>query len=60
MDFQQPPSLPELINDKEEWEVERILRKRECKQGRHQVVQYLVLWKGFPLHEATWELVINL
>ena len=24
------------------------------------MVQYLVLWKGFPLHEATWELVTNL
>jgi hypothetical protein len=36
-----------------EWEVERILDHR--RSGRRKVIQYLVLWKGYPAHEATWE-----
>lgn len=36
-----------------EWEVERILDHRRA--GRRKVLQYLVLWKGYPVHEATWE-----
>jgi hypothetical protein len=34
-----------------EWEVEKILDKRLY----HNSLQYLVLWKGYPIHEATWE-----
>jgi hypothetical protein len=36
-----------------EWEVERILDHR--RYGRKKVLQYLILWKGYPVHEATWE-----
>ena len=41
-----------------DWEVERILDHR--RQGRHKVLQYLILWKGYPVHEATWEPVEQL
>jgi hypothetical protein len=36
-----------------EWEVERILDHR--RYGRQKIMQYLILWKGYPVHEATWE-----
>ena len=36
-----------------EWEVERILDHR--RSGRRKILQYLILWKGYPQHEATWE-----
>ena len=36
-----------------EWEVERVLDHR--RYGRRKVLQYLILWKGYPVHEATWE-----
>jgi transposase InsO family protein len=47
---------PLLVDDFVEYEVQRILDKR--KTGRK--VEYLVQWKGYPLHEATWEPVANL
>ena len=47
---EQPPP-PELIEDSLEYEVEAILRHKG--QGRRR--RYLVLWKGYPLTEATWE-----
>ena len=52
-----PLTRPEPIaatNDgTQEWEVERILDHR--RYGRRKVLQYLILWKGYPVHEATWE-----
>ena len=44
-----PP--PILVDGELEYEVEAIIRHRG--QGARR--QYLVLWKGYPLHEATWE-----
>ena len=46
---------PEAINNDgaPEWEVERILDHR--RYGRRKLLQYLILWKGYPVHEATWE-----
>jgi hypothetical protein len=46
---QRPP--PVIVSDIEEFEVQRILEKRQV--GRK--AEYLVQWKGYPLHEATWE-----
>lgn len=43
-------------NGDKEWEVERVLAQRGSNRRR----QYLVLWRGFPLWEATWEAAENL
>ena len=41
-----------------EWEVERILDHK--RQGKSKRVLYLVEWKGYPIHEATWEPIEHL
>ena len=46
----EPPS-PILVGDTLEYEVEGILQH----QGTGACHWYLVLWKGYPLTEATWE-----
>ena len=45
------PPPPILVGDTLEYEVEGILRH----QGSGARRRYLVLWKGYPLTEATWE-----
>ena len=45
------PPPPVLVGDIVEYEVEGILRH----QGKGSRRYYLVLWKRYPLHEATWE-----
>jgi hypothetical protein len=46
---------PDVIDDNEEWEVDRIIGKRTRKSGKRRQTEYQVLWKGFPLWESTWE-----
>ena len=53
--MESPPS-PIVIEGEEEYEVERILRHK----GKGASHRYLVLWKGYPLTEASWELVSHL
>ena len=48
--YLRPP--PDIENEEERWEIETILKHR--KQGRG--YQYYVLWKGYPITEALWEL----
>ena len=36
------------------WEIERILRWRKIKRNKKIQKEYLVLWKGFPVSEASW------
>ena len=47
--------LPELVDEKEEYQVEVIRdhRLRPWKGEMHK--QYLVKWKGYPEWENTWE-----
>ena len=45
------PPPPVLVNGKLEYEVEAILHHR----GKGAQSRYLILWKGYPLLEATWE-----
>ena len=45
------PPPPVLVDGELEYEVEAILRHR----GKGARRQYLILWKGYPLSEATWE-----
>jgi hypothetical protein len=45
-----------LADEKEEvFEVEQVLKHRYTGTR----TQYLIHWKGYPLHEATWEPEIN-
>jgi hypothetical protein len=47
-----PKPDPIIAEDgSKEFEVEEILNKRK----RRQRIEYLVKWKGYPLHDATWE-----
>ena len=50
------PPLPVIIDGKPEYEIDRILDERTRRRKR----QYLVLWKGYPQHDATWEDATNL
>ena len=36
------------------WEIERLLRWRKIKRNKKIIKEYLVLWKGFPVEEASW------
>ena len=47
---ERPPS-PIMVNDEEEFEVEAILRHKGSGARR----LYQVLWKGYPITEASWE-----
>jgi hypothetical protein len=47
-----PRPEPVIVEDgTKEFEVEEILNKRKRKKK----IEYLVKWKGYPLHDATWE-----
>jgi hypothetical protein len=49
-----PP--PDLTDSGEEvWEVERVVDQRVVRRGGTSRLEYLVLWKGYPDHEKTWE-----
>jgi len=47
---------PVIVEEEEEWEVERILNKRKI----HGKDKFLVRWKGFMAEEDTWESRENL
>ena len=51
----QPPP-PEIIDNTEEFEVERIIGERK----RYNHVEYLIKWKGYPDSDNTWEPLENL
>ena len=46
--------IPELEQDDEEFEIEKVLRWRYYRLGNRQKKEYLVVWKGWPLSDATW------
>lgn len=48
-----PP--PEIIDEEEEWQVEKIINRRIRGRGNKRRIEYLVLWKGYPAWEATWQ-----
>jgi len=48
--YSRPP--PDLIDDQEEYEVEKILDSR--RHGRRHALQYLVKWKGYPDLDNKW------
>ena len=52
MEANEPIDELEAMNEPR-YEVERILRWR--KAGRTGKKEYLTLWTGYPIEEATWE-----
>ena len=44
--------MPEI--EEPYWEIERLLRWRKIKRNKKIIKEYLVLWKGFPIEEASW------
>jgi len=51
--FMQPP--PDLIEGKEEYEVEAVINHRYY--GHRHKLQYLIKWKDYPSSDNTWETV---
>ena len=49
--FSRPP--PDLIENKEEYEVEQIKAHQNFSRSKH--LQYLIKWKGYPESDNTWE-----
>ena len=47
--YARPP--PDIDNEEERYEIETILRHQRRGRG----YRYFVLWKGYPITEATWE-----
>ena len=52
--YQKPDPIL-IAASEEEYEVEEIINHRTRRRGRHVVREYLILWKGYPAHEMTWE-----
>ena len=53
---------PEPINTDSgdiEFEVEEIINHKKRRCGRQTEIEYLIVWKGYPTHEMTWELEQN-
>ncbi len=48
--YPRPP--PDLIDNQEEYEIEKILDSRQ--HGRGRALQYLVKWKGYPDSDNEW------
>ena len=38
-----------------EYEVDEIINHRKRKRGTKTKIEYLIVWKGYPVHESTWE-----
>ena len=44
----------------EEYEVEEVENHRKRRRGRTTKIEYLIFWKGYPVHEANWKPEENL
>jgi hypothetical protein len=56
------PAAADVLQDTGEpaWEVQEIINKRVHRIKNKQVTEYLVLWRGYPVSESTWEPAANL
>jgi Chromo (CHRromatin Organisation MOdifier) domain len=62
VDANKVPESEVLEEGEQAWEVEAVVDKRVRSYGRSKKkeLEYLVLWKGFPEWEKTWEPAHNL
>ena len=47
-----PTDVPEV--EEPYYEIEKILRWRKVKRNKKIIKEYLILWKGYPVEEASW------
>ena len=61
-DITRPLPIVRESNEQMEWEVDRIVdhRYRGKGKGKNKRLEYLVLWKGYPDYERTWQKEIDL
>ncbi|MCG8453602.1 MAG: hypothetical protein MI717_10525 [Spirochaetales bacterium] len=48
------PADDDLEVEEPYYEIEKILRWRKIKRGKRIMKEYLVLWKNYPVTEASW------
>ena len=51
---EEAPADEDLEIEEPYYEIEKILRWRKVKRGRRILKEYLVLWKGYLITEASW------
>ena len=49
------PVVVDITTAEPEYGVKTILHSCKRQHNRHQWVEYLIKWKDYPIHEATWE-----
>ena len=59
-DITRPLPIVRESNEQMEWEVDRIVDHRYRGKGKSKRLEYLVLWKGYPDYERTWQKEIDL
>ena len=52
-EVEETPQIEEIVDDRE-YEIEKLLRWRYMKVGNRRLREFLILWKGYSLDEASW------
>ena len=52
-EVEETPQIEEIVDDRE-YEIEKLLRWRYVKVGNRRLKEFLILWKGYSLDEASW------
>jgi Chromo (CHRromatin Organisation MOdifier) domain len=55
-----PPPIPEILDDDNFFEVERVLQHREKRVGKRTVFDYLIEWSNYGPEHNSWEPAGNL